>query len=114
MGVELKRGPTRAQRAWIKQLCVLTGTPIADDAADMEDAVLSPGGEQSSAAGATAPGQSAGNVSSAGDQKDLVGGLLPDPVDVLKDLAGPLSCTCTIENNTGQVLQLAWISTARN
>jgi peptidoglycan hydrolase-like protein with peptidoglycan-binding domain len=113
--MEVKTGPTAEQRAWIAELGILVGAPVAD-AADAEAAAGPSSGKQKSAPArqaadredVVAPADASARTTKAlaGDKSGLVGGLIPDPVDVLKDVAGPLSATCKVSNNTKATLKL--------
>jgi hypothetical protein len=76
--VNLKTGPTPAQRAWVKQLAAFAGAPVAEDetAGDKRELVrLGP--------------------------EDIIPGL-----GIIKGLLTDLTCNCKVVNRTDRVLQL--------
>lgn len=90
--VSLKSGPTPAQRAWVKQLATLGGAPAADQP--------TPG---------KPPAQPGAPKALTGDKHAIKKGLFDPtdiPVEIVKTVAGPHSCTVRINNNTDATLQL--------
>jgi Putative peptidoglycan binding domain len=97
--VKSEPGLTTEEKTWLKKLGAIVGNS-AGEAEDKDDAAAPVGAKQGA-------GQSLEKKSLAGDKSDLVG--LPglgDIPGIIKTLTGPITCTCTIDNNTDQTLIL--------
>ena len=87
------------QRAWLKELSTLVGeAPPAEIEEQTDDG---PRGDVRGAQRKALVGDPGG-----GDKEALVGGVEDIPEKVIKKVLGPLSVTCTINNNTQQTLRL--------